>query len=62
MLIFETDMDTEKEKLHCPQCGTELKIDSVRKHTDGRIRHYWECDKCNLSIMKRDVNAKKSSF
>lgn len=42
-----------KERLSCPRCGKKLAIDSVRKHTNGRKRLYWECTDCNLSIMER---------
>ena len=45
----------ESQKINCPKCGKELDVDSVRTHTDGRKRLYWECEDCNISVMQRDL-------
>jgi len=45
--------------MNCPKCGKTLEIDSIRKHTNGRERIYWECEDCNLSIMDRGKNILK---
>lgn len=39
--------------MKCPKCEKELEVDSIRKHSDGRERTYWECKGCNISIMDR---------
>lgn len=43
------------KNMKCPKCGKELEIDSVRNHRNGRVRTYWECEKCNLSIMDKGL-------
>ena len=46
-------MKMKEKTMKCPQCQELLEIDSIRKHTNGRIRTYWECTNCKLSIMHR---------
>lgn len=41
------------QTIQCPKCHTELKVDSIREHADGKKRVYWECAVCNISIMDR---------
>ena len=45
-----------EETLKCPKCEKDIEVDSIRKHTTGKTRIYWECDDCNLSVMWRDKN------
>lgn len=40
--------------LHCPKCNKELQVDSLREHTDGKKRLYWDCIQCDISIMQRN--------
>jgi DNA-directed RNA polymerase subunit M/transcription elongation factor TFIIS len=43
-----------EETLKCPKCGSVLEVDSIREHRNGTKRIYWECKKCNISIMFRN--------
>lgn len=42
-----------QRKIECPMCDQKLEVESVRYHTNGRKRVYWECIQCNISIMHR---------
>jgi len=44
-----------EEKIKCPECDKELDVDSVREHKNGQKRVYWECQDCEISIMKRNT-------
>lgn len=50
---MEDQEQSQDQIINCPRCGKELDVDSVREHKDGRIRIYWECDDCNISVMAR---------
>lgn len=46
-----------EEKINCPFCNKEIKIDSIREHRNGKKRIYRECKDCNVSVMKRFDNS-----
>lgn len=51
------EKDFQKE-INCPLCDMNLSVESVRYHTSGRQRVYWECKACSVSIMHRGTEEK----
>ena len=44
---------TNTDPVRCPRCLQSIPVDSLRYHNGGLMRVYWECQRCDVSVMRR---------
>lgn len=46
----------------CKDCGFEMILDDVDRHSKGNCDKYWICNKCNIGCVEKIRVNKDSAF